>query len=192
MALADLQHRAVEALARRGRGRRPPAARRRASRRPGPASAGPPSATCRSASAIAAGRWTAPLAAATASSSIVLGRRVLRRGRARSCSAAACAASAPWKRATSARASACLASRGDVPAGGRSTASSANHVSIASSGSDSVRPYISSGASVMPMWLPSDFDIFSTPSMPGQDRHGQHGLLGLAVGALDVARRAAG
>ena len=53
-----------------------------------------------------------------------------------------------------------------------------NHVSIASSGSDSVRPYISPGASVMPMWLPTDFDIFSAPSTPGQDRHGQHACSG--------------
>ena len=55
-----------------------------------------------------------------------------------------------------------------VPGGGRSTASSANQVAIAASGSDSVRPYISSGASVTPMWLPSDLDIFSAPSMPGR------------------------
>ena len=32
---------------------------------------------------------------------------------------------------------------------------------IASSGRLSVLPYISSGGSVTPMWLPSDFDIFS-------------------------------
>ena len=37
----------------------------------------------------------------------------------------------------------------------------------ASSGIDIVLPYISSGASVTPMSLPSDLDIFSTPSVPG-------------------------
>ena len=35
-----------------------------------------------------------------------------------------------------------------------------------SSETDMTLPKISSGASLMPTWLPSDFDIFSTPSRP--------------------------
>ena len=42
-------------------------------------------------------------------------------------------------------------------------------------------------ASVTPIWLPSDLDILRAPSMPTRSRHRQDRLLGLAVGALDVA-----
>ncbi len=81
---------------------------------------------------------------------------------------ASSAAAAPWKRSMMPRASARLASRGGVPAGGAGMASSSSHVAIASSGRRIVLPNISSGASVMPIWLPLVFDILSTPSIPGR------------------------
>ena len=79
---------------------------------------------------------------------------------------ASAAASAEWKRVTSARARARLASRGPSPAGGSDPSSSEYHCPISSSGMRSVLPYISPGGSVTPMWLPNDFDIFCTPSIP--------------------------
>ena len=67
------------------------------------------------------------------------------------------------------RASARLASRG-AGAGRRAArrAAARTTCAIAASGRRSVLPYISSGGSVTPMWLPSDFDIFRSPSVPGR------------------------
>ena len=52
-------------------------------------------------------------------------------------------------------------------AGGDAPSSRSHQVASASSGIDIVLPYISSGASVTPMSLPSDLDIFCSPSVPG-------------------------
>ena len=51
-------------------------------------------------------------------------------------------------------------------ASARGRAAAGSTRSIASSGIAIVLPYISCGASVTPMWLPSDFDILRRPSMP--------------------------
>ena len=59
-----------------------------------------------------------------------------------------------------------MASRGDTPSGGVVPSSRSYQPGIAASGIESVLPYISAGGSVTPMWLPSDLDIFSTPSVP--------------------------
>ncbi len=124
----------------------------------------------------------------TASSAHVLGHLVARRRSGRSAPRRPRAASAPWKRVHERpRERALGVARRRRPRAPARPSSSANHAAIASSGSDIVLPNISSGGSVTPTWLPSDLDIFSAPSMPGQDRHRQDRLLGLAVGALDVA-----
>ena len=59
--------------------------------------------------------------------------------------------------------------------------SSEYHAASAASGMRSVLPYISAGGSVIPMWLPSDFDIFCTPSMPVSS-----GMVSTTCGALPV------
>jgi hypothetical protein len=82
------------------------------------------------------------------------------------CAAAAAAASSPWNRSTSLRARACFASRAEASAGGSSPRSSRYQPYMAVSGMRMVFPYISSGASVTPIWLPRDFDIFRSPSTP--------------------------
>ena len=48
-------------------------------------------------------------------------------------------------------------------------------------------PYISSGGSVTPMWLPERLGHLLDAVGARQDRQRQDHLLGLAVGALDVA-----
>ena len=48
-------------------------------------------------------------------------------------------------------------------------------------------PYISPGGSVIPMWLPSDLDIFCTPSVPASSGTVRIDLLRLPVGGLDRA-----
>ena len=103
------------------------------------------------------------------------------------CASAAAAASAPWKRSTIARASARLASRGPVPAGGSSTASSENHVRHRLVGEAQRLAVLLlrrlGHADVVAQRLGHLLD----PVGPRQDRHRQDRLLGLAVGALDVA-----
>ena len=94
-------------------------------------------------------------------------RQLARHEHALEAAAAASAASAPWKRSTSARASACLASRGETSAGGSEPSSRSYHWRQRRIRDDSVLPYIWSGGSVIPMWLPTDLDIFCTPSVPG-------------------------
>ena len=88
---------------------------------------------------------------------------------------------------TSARASARLASRGGRLRRAARRAAGRTTPAIAASGSAASCRTSPRAASVTPMWLPSDFDIFSRAVDAGQDRHRQDRLLGLAVGALDVA-----
>src|SRR4051794_32514055 len=139
-----------------------------------PSSFTPPAAIVRRASereppntsAISSGRCTSPLPGTTASSISVGSSRAWKTRR--NSSAAASASARPWNRSTSACASACLASRGGTSAGWDRPSSSSYHCPSALSGSDSVLPYISPGGSVIPMSLPSDFDILCTPSSPGR------------------------
>ena len=165
LALAELQHAAVERggrnVERVGRQRlavelTPPwASLRRASERE------PPNTV-----AITSGRCSVPPLAATTASAISSGIWCEMNTRSKPASASV-AASAPQNRSTSARASARLASRGPTSAGnlarraaGRTTTPSS------SSGIRSVLPYISPGGSVIPIWLPNDFDILRVPSSP--------------------------
>ena len=71
------------------------------------------------------------------------------------------------------------------PPGGAVPSSRSYQLGIAASGIDSVLPYISSGGSVIPTWLPSDFDIFCDAVGARQQRHRQDDLRRLAVGGLD-------
>ena len=106
------------------------------------------------ASAISSGRCTVPRAAASTYSSMSSGSsRSTRRGR--SALGRRGAPPSPWKRATSARASARLASRARrrPPAAARRAAGRTTRPSPRP-GCDSVLPYISSGGSVTPIWLP--------------------------------------
>ena len=57
--------------------------------------------------------------------------------------------------------------RADVRRAARRPSSRSYQDSQRRVGERSVLPYISSGGSVIPMWLPSDLDIFCTPSVPG-------------------------
>ena len=104
------------------------------------------------------------------------------------CAAAAAAASAPWKRSTIARASACLASRGDVPAGRRGRPRAARTTSPSPRRAARACARTSPRAPRSPRrGCPATSTSSRRRRVPGQDRHRQHGLLGHAVGALDVA-----
>ena len=63
---------------------------------------------------------------------------------------------------------------------------------ISSSEIDISLPYISAGGSLMPMQLPSDFDIFCTPSSAFEHRRHQHDLRLLTVVALQLPAASAG
>ena len=65
------------------------------------------------------------------------------------------------------------------PAAGRTSSAAPRR------GSSSVLPYISSGGSVMPMWLPSDFDIFSLAVGAGRAAAWSAPPARLPVGVLD-------
>ena len=187
VALADLQDAAVEPLGARRPCRRRRAPRRRASRRPGASSRRASERESaervgdhrRHVHRAAVGRERGSSTSSGAScvtntrSKCCLGRRrgLRRRGSAR----------------RSPRASARLASRGPVPAGGRVDGQQREPGLHRLVGQAHRLAVLSSGGSVTPMWLPSDFDIFSTPSMPGRIGIVRIDLLGLAVGALDVA-----
>ena len=56
-----------------------------------------------------------------------------------------------------------------------------------SSETDMTLPKISSGGSLMPTWLPSDFDIFSTPSRPTRSGRRHDALRGQAVAPHQLA-----
>ncbi len=141
-------------------------------------------------SAIRPGRWTTPSCGAEdAPPRSPRAPRAATNTRSKCASAAgACVLGVTARRPVS-RASARLASRGDEVARGRELPAEQQpeYSAIASSGIAIVLPYISCGGSVTPIWLPSDLDILRCPSVPDQDRHRQDRLLGLAVGALDVA-----
>ena len=70
---------------------------------------------------------------------------------------------------------------------GSRPSSSRYHVPIASSGSDSVLPYCSSGGSVSADVVAQRLGHLLVPVGADQQRQRQHRLLGLPVGALDVA-----
>ena len=127
-------------------------------------------------------------AAANAASSISSGSSRSTKTRSKCCLGARAPPPRRGSGATSARASARLASRGAERRPARlDRSSSAYHCAIASSGMLSVLPYISSGgvgdADVVAQRLRHLLHAVGA----GQDRHGQDRLLGLAVGALDVA-----
>ena len=165
------------------RARPAPAARRRAARRPAAISRRASERETPNAASSTAGRWTGPPSTATLTSGDLVGRLVLdedavevRLGRRGGVRAVEALDDRARQRALG------VARRG--PAGGaRSPSSSRYHVAIASSGSRIVLPYISSGGSVTPMWLPSDLDIFSAPSVPGRI-----GIVSIACSGWPYAR----
>ena len=145
----------------------------------------PPSASPPMLSAMNAGRWTETSPGRT-TSSISSGWSPWTKTRAK-CAAAASAASSPWKRATSLRASACLASRGGevgwlllaqeqpVPAlHGR--VRDAHRLPVHLLRRLGHPDLVAEGLRHLPLAVD-----------PGEDRHRERDLLGLAVRALDVA-----